>query len=129
MDVVALPYIPYCGAAPVPADWWQAWNADPVVIAGLSAFALWCAIRPHLARVRVAANPRAAPLTGIAVAAIAWLTPLCAMGVALFSARLTQHLLLALVAAPLLAYGLPARSPRGGFFPLAAGCSFAAAFW
>jgi putative membrane protein len=44
---------------------------------------------------------------GWLVAAAALLSPLCALSVALFSARVAQHMLLVLVAAPLIAIALP----------------------
>jgi putative membrane protein len=46
-------------------------------------------------------------LGGWLVAAIAFLSPLCALSVSLFSARVAQHMILVLVAAPLIALGLP----------------------
>jgi putative membrane protein len=42
------------------------------------------------------------------VAAFALLSPLCALSVSLFSARVSQHMVLILIAAPLIACGLPA---------------------
>src|SRR5688500_9204332 len=111
-----MPDVPYCGLAPVPADAWQRWNLDPLLIAALAALSLVCAMRSRAA------------LAGCAVAALAWLTPLCALGVALFSARVAQHLLLTLVAAPLLACGLERRAHSGAQIA-AACCAFAAVFW
>jgi cytochrome c oxidase assembly factor CtaG len=45
--------------------------------------------------------------SGWLVASAALLSPLCALSVALFSARIAQHMVLVLVAAPLIAVGLP----------------------
>ena len=50
-------------------------------------------------------------LGGWLVAASAFLSPLCALSVALFSARIGQHMILILVAAPLIAMGLPPERP------------------
>jgi putative membrane protein len=52
-------------------------------------------------------------VAGWSVAAIALMSPLCALSVALFSARIGQHMVLVLVAAPLIGFGLPfGESPR-----------------
>lgn len=48
--------------------------------------------------------------TGLAVTAAALISPLCALSVALFSARVGQHMVLALLAAPLVAAGRPAEA-------------------
>jgi putative membrane protein len=50
--------------------------------------------------------------TGWMIAAAAFLSPLCALSVALFAARVGQHMILVLVAAPLIAAGMPFRAPR-----------------
>lgn len=46
---------------------------------------------------------------GVGVLALAFVSPLCALSVALFSARAVHHVLLVAVAAPLLALAFPAR--------------------
>lgn len=94
--------LPYCGAPLVPGEFWARFNLDPLLAAALLLFAGlhgW-----HLARRRL---PVAAPLAGWAVAAAALMSPLCALSVSLFSARVGQHMILALLAAPLIASGLP----------------------
>ncbi len=48
---------------------------------------------------------------GWAITACALISPLCALSVSLFSARVAQHMVLVLIAAPLLALSLPA--PQG----------------
>ena len=50
-------------------------------------------------------------LSGWLVAATAVISPLCALSVALFSARVSQHMILILVAAPLVAIGWPRARP------------------
>jgi len=101
-------YIPYCGPAPVPSDLWGAWNLDPVLIAVLlvGAAVSGFALREAPARQRLA-------LAGFAVLALAFVSPICALASALFSARVVHHLLLIALAAPLLALAFPARG-RGG---------------
>ncbi len=108
--------IPYCGSAPLPGD--AAWNIDPVLITLLVAGALGTLV----------AMPRRAvlPLLGWAVLAVALVSPICNLSVALFSARSGQHLLVALVAAPLLASGFARGRPMGTALPAFA---FAAALW
>lgn len=103
---------PYCGDAPLPAQLWHSWNLDPWLIAALLAAAVLIA-RGKGARLRLA---------GLAVFALATISPLCALSSALFSARVAQHMLLVAVAAPLIAAGLRWR-PTG---PAAVAAAFVA---
>ena len=96
--------IPYCGPAPGPADWLGRWNLDPWLIAALFAAAAAFALAQR-GRGHGPGGGAAAFHAGIALLAVAFVSPLCALAVALFSARVFQHLLVLLVAAPLLAYG------------------------
>jgi putative membrane protein len=73
---------------------------------------------------------RAALALGWATLALALLSPLCSLSVALFSARVGQHLLLTLVAAPLIAIGLGAsRKGRGAPGVALPTLAFALALW
>jgi putative membrane protein len=83
----------YCGPAPVPADILLQWNLDPILLLALVAMAV------TFGRNR----PGAA---AVAVLAITFVSPLCALSAALFSARVVHHVLLVAVAAPLLAISL-----------------------
>ncbi len=94
---------PYCGAPPIPGG--AVWNFDPLLLLALGLLGLACLRAATPAR-------RAVALAGWAVLALALVSPLCNLAVALFSLRIAQHLLIVLVAAPLLAAGLPA--PRAG---------------
>ncbi len=85
----------YCGPPPLPSEIWTSWNFDPVLIGTLLALA--AVVRRDLAG-----------LTGVTVLALAFVSPLCALSSALFSARVAHHVLLVAVAAPLLARALPA---------------------
>ena len=113
---VALPAVAraHPGFAPEPHDLWRAWPASPGVVAGLVVAAVWYAlgVRRAWARAGVGrgiARWRAwAYAAGLATLALALVTPLDAVADALFTAHMGQHLLLILVAAPLLAAGLPA---------------------
>lgn len=92
--------IPYCGMAPAPGELSGRWNLDPVLIAVLLA-ALGGAV------VRLRGAQRMWALAAIAVLGLIFVSPLCALSAALFSARTAHHLLLMGVAAPLLALASP----------------------
>jgi putative membrane protein len=112
MDWVSLQGI-YCGPAPDPASLAGRWNLDPVLLAALLLLA-------------VAVRRDARALVGVGVLAVAFVSPLCALSAALFSARVVHHVVLVAVAAPLLAVALgPARR-----LPLApAFVAFTAILW
>ena len=109
--------IPYCGAPPVPADLLARWNFDVLLILFLAmAFLLFRRLGARLV-------PLAASAT---VLLVLFVSPLCALSSALFSARVAHHVLLTAAAAPLLALALP----RGGGGHLAAWTlGHAAIFW
>jgi putative membrane protein len=118
--------LPYCGAPPDPGQLLSRFNLDPVLMLALALVA-W--IHWRLAR---NARNRAQALSSWAIAAVAFISPLCALSVSLFSARITQHMLLLLIAAPLIAsaWPKPAAEPRTWPLWLAAGTFFAALwFW
>ena len=106
--------IPYCGIAPVPGTLAGRVNADPVLAAAL--LLLFLLHRRVLHAAHGARAARCAAVAGWLVAAIALMSPLCALSVALFSARVTQHMVLLLLAAPLLALALPPRAACGRHF-------------
>jgi putative membrane protein len=65
---------------------------------------------------------------GWTVVTAALISPLCALSVSLFSARVGQHMVLALLAAPLVAFGLP--RPRSlPIGPFGAAMAFALLLW
>lgn len=86
----------YCGAAPEPRNLALAWNADPVAIALCVAL-----VGVHVASGQRRGRP--ALLAGTGLVLLLFVSPLCALTVALFSARVAHHVLLVSVAAPLLA--------------------------
>ena len=43
MQALLDPVIAYCGPAALPADLWQRWNFDPLLIGGLVMLAVWSA--------------------------------------------------------------------------------------
>jgi putative membrane protein len=91
--------VPYCGLPPSPGALLERFNLDPVLIGALSAFAIAHALSVRDTRSRTYA------ICGWLVAALAFVSPLCALSVSLFSARIAQHMILLLIAAPLIALG------------------------
>jgi putative membrane protein len=96
--------------APTPGRLLLSWSFDPLVTVGLLA----AAIAYLQARRRLVANGVAWParrtayfLSGIGAIALALLSPVEAYDTVLFSVHVVQHMLLTMVAAPLLALGAP----------------------
>lgn len=128
---MAIPYVPYCGAPPTPSS--LAWNFDPVLLAALAAgFTL------YVRRARRDSFDRRTFVYGAAgslMLAAAFVSPLCNLGVALFSARAAQHMALVMIVAPLLVAGradellAPARSLIGAPAAAAAALVFAVTLW
>jgi cytochrome c oxidase assembly factor CtaG len=96
--------------APTPARLLLAWTFDPLVTVGLLA----AAVAYLQARRRLVAGGVAWParrtayfLSGLGALALALLSPIEAYDTVLFSVHVTQHMLLTMLAAPLLALGAP----------------------
>lgn len=121
--------VPYCGAPPIPGA--VTWNLDPLLIGSLLIVA--CAHAVVARRNAVASHRRMAFQLGWLLLSLSLVSPLCNLSVALFSARITQHMLIEFLAAPLIALGLPWRlaEPRGSSFAIAllGAAPFAAALW
>lgn len=87
-------WIPYCGHAPIPAEWWARWNVAPetilVVAASIAAI--------HLLRDRLRIRPA---LGAVTVFVFLYVSPFCALGSALFTVRIVHDVILAAVMAPL----------------------------
>lgn len=105
--------IAYCGPPPLPSELLASWNPDPLVLAAVAALAGAGAMaRDH------GTHRRIAMIAAALVLAIAFISPLCALTTALFSARAVHHLALYAMAAPLLALAFPIRPrlPVAGVF-------------
>lgn len=101
------------GPPPSPNEAWSAWNWDLWLLGGLAA-AAGLYLRGVLRLWRRAGAYRGIPrwrvvayLSGLLALFVALISPVDALGVALFSVHMVQHLLLMVVAAPLLAMGRP----------------------
>lgn len=112
--------VPYCGWPPAPDAIATSWNADPLLLATLVAAALL--------GLRLERAGRPLWWSGVAVLALVFLSPLCALASALFAARGLHHLLIAAVAAPLLAIALP-RPQSSSITPALAASSLALWLW
>jgi len=119
MSPVGTLWAPYCGPGPGPAEWLSRWNFDPVLLAAL-------AVGLALVLMRTSGRERLLGSAALVVLAVVFVSPLCALSSALFSARTVHHVLLVAVAAPLIAWALP----RGRTGPLAlATAAQAVVFW
>jgi putative membrane protein len=109
--------------APVPATVWGAWNPDPFVLLplllagavyGRGVARLWrrAGVGRGVSRARAASF--AAGWTALFAALI---SPIDALGSALFAAHMVQHLLLTVVAAPLIVLGEPVLAALWAFPP------------
>ena len=88
--------IPYCGTPPLPSEILGRFNLDPVLIGSLLILA-----GLHVRAVR-RSGVAGYVAGGWLIAAAALTSPLCALSVSLFSARIGQHMVLILIAAPLI---------------------------
>lgn len=96
-------WMPYCGAAPGPAELLGRWNFDPLLLAAIAAITL--AWHWRVARVEPARRAWFAAALGLVL--LLFVSPFCALTSALFSARVVHHVLLSAVVAPLLVLSLP----------------------
>ncbi len=122
-------FIPYCGAPPIPGS--ESWNFDPKLLGCLAA-ALFIGILVA-GRSEQPKGDRTLFATGWLGLALAFVSPLCNISVALFSARAFQHMAVTIVAAPLLARGLlgscATRAPLPGSIAAICALAFTACLW
>ena len=106
----------YCGPPPTPDS--VTWNLDPILIGGLLAVAgaYWYG-RRQLERTgpKLGFAEKAGFYAGWLIAALALVSPLCPLSVSLFAARVGQHMILTLLAAPLLVVGRTPEALAAGF--------------
>jgi putative membrane protein len=96
--------IPYCGSPPVPGS--VTWNIDPILWSLLALGALaYCVACRRLHGDAPARHEQICFALGWIILALALIGPICNLSVALFSARVGQHMILSLIAAPLLVLG------------------------
>jgi len=116
--------LPYCGLPPAPGELLHRFNLDPVLIAVLALLAGW-----HIGSLR-SRDGRIRATGGWVLACFAFISPLCALSVSLFSARVAQHMILVLLAAPLIASGWTESSRKPALLWAAAAMFFIALwFW
>ena len=117
-------FVPYCGSPPSPLT--VHWNHAPVlttIVILVPLLYLYLVGRQSVIR-------EVLQISGWTILALCFLSPLCNMGVALFSARATQHVILVLIAAPLLAIRKKSVPVRGGTLPvMASAATFTAIVW
>lgn len=92
----------YCGPAPLPATLLKSWNLDPFLVLALLVLCAAVALSKPTAE-----RSRPALVGSVFTLAVAFISPLCALATALFSARVAHHILMIAVAAPLLALAAP----------------------
>lgn len=117
-------WLPYCGPGAVPFELWSRWNLDPVLLVGL-------AMLGGLLILATRQNPQSRWLTFAAMLTlvIGFVSPLCALSSALFTARTINHVLLVAVAAPLLAWALAPMQRGCGVARIVGVFGFAVLFW
>lgn len=107
-----LTVLAHAGASVAPHDLWVSWRPDPLLLVGLATVA---ALYVRGTRRR---DPRSIRFfAGVAALLIATMSPLEALAGALASAHMAQHLVLMLVAAPLLATSSPLERVMLGLGP------------
>ena len=80
----------------MPAEWLGRWNLDPLLLALLTGALAYAWLKKDEASDRL-------PFAAIGLVAFLFVSPFCALGSALLSARVVHHLFLATVLAPILA--------------------------
>jgi putative membrane protein len=108
INSTAVLWLPYCGPGATPSDFISRWNVDPWLLAGLAATAAGAS-----ALNRSRPGKPELLLGALMLLVVSFVSPLCALSSALFSARVVHHALLVLGVAPLIAFGL--REVRGQF--------------
>jgi putative membrane protein len=104
MHLLQAASVPYCGAPPDPHSVFYRWNLDPILIAILLGLLL-AYFLDSWRRGLLTHRSQIFFCSGWLLSSLALVSPLCPLSVSLFSARVTQHMLLVLLGAPLIAAG------------------------
>ncbi|MGV9010514.1 cytochrome c oxidase assembly protein [Brevundimonas sp.] len=115
---------PYCGPGALPSELWSRWNLDPFLLIGLAVLTAGLVVATQNDR-----RGRWMGLTAVLTLIVGFVSPLCALSSALFTARTLHHVLLVAIAAPLLACALPRMRHRLGAARLVGVFGFAVLFW
>lgn len=109
----------HTGQPPAPHDLWGSWSLHPVVVAALC-LVVWVHLRGRRRAGRTGGGRwrSGCYLVALVAVALALVSPLDALSQALASAHMVQHVLLLLVAAPLLAVSAPAATLLRGSPPV-----------
>lgn len=113
----------YCGPPPLPEDLWGRWNFDPWLISILVVTTIVVLMQP------ISARRKQAYAGGLVVLVVIFISPLCALTVALFSARVVHHVLLVAVAAPLLAWAFASQQKKLSALLMPLAAIHAVTFW
>jgi putative membrane protein len=95
--------VAYCGLPPSPGT--TAWNLDPVLILALVIVSLVYSRGARADRLGLTRVEQASFYSGWLVISVALISPLCNLSVALFLARVVQHMLILFIGVPLLVIG------------------------
>lgn len=102
--------LPYCGPPPQSGTWFWAWNTDGWLLAVLAlAGVAGTAVMWRRGRDGRKRSGGGAFSVAMAAALVAFVSPLCALTVALLTARTLHHIILLSVLAPALALAFPLR--------------------
>lgn len=116
-------WIPYCGVAPEPDTILASWNFDAILLAlvGGALISAW----------RRAPHHKPSHIGAALAMLVLFVSPLCALGSALFAVRAIHHVALALVLAPLLneSFGLEKRVGAASLGMLTAAQAITFWFW
>ena len=117
-------WFPYCGPGALPSELWTRWNFDPLVLVSLAALTAVIIVKT-----RHSQSARWLGIAAVLTLVVGFVSPLCALSSALFTARTVHHVLLVAVAAPLLAWAAtPLRRWRGAARMIGV-FGFAVLFW
>lgn len=121
LSFFAQPVLAHDGRPLAPQDLWSAWNFQPAIVLSIATVA-WMYLRGQRElrlRTRLSKSGwrTAGFLAGLVMLCVALISPLDALSSALLSAHMLQHIILVLVAPPLLVSGVPLNPVLHAFSP------------